>query len=310
MISRMKLVAAIVGLAALSACMVAGRDASSEDWPGMASLQVVSGRDIYHECGATMISPDWALTAAHCLEDIVIEANGRAARFGPGPTGAPERIGTLALAVGLTDLTEIPRTSVFPVRAVVLHPEYTARRPESGHDIGLVQIDGVAPGPFAPIDGLTAFAGPIDAPYANVMAAGYGKTGEAAQDEEGVSRTGRRVLAPSLRLQEGYVPPVAIETCRAQIAEMIRANDLGADYGGVTIDDATQICAGTGGTDACQGDSGGPLMLRSEAGGSVQVGIVSWGLGCARAQSPGIYTRSSAYAGWISSFTGLAPPPP
>ncbi|KOG73452.1 MULTISPECIES: S1 family peptidase [Streptomyces] len=63
-----------------------------------------------------------------------------------------------------------------------------------------------------------------------------------------------------------------------------------------------EICTGklhVGGVDTCQGDSGGPMFRRDEAGEYVQVGIVSWGDGCARPESPGIYTEVSTFAGDI-----------
>jgi len=45
--------------------------------------------------------------------------------------------------------------------------------------------------------------------------------------------------------------------------------------------------------DSCQGDSGGPLMTIpiDEEEEPVQVGIVSWGLGCARFPYTGVYSR-------------------
>ncbi|KAB5426445.1 serine protease, partial [Phocaeicola vulgatus] len=63
-----------------------------------------------------------------------------------------------------------------------------------------------------------------------------------------------------------------------------------------------QYCAGTaaGDKDSCTGDSGGPSTYEG-----VQVGIVSYGKGCARAKYPGVYTKISKYRQWSRIHTGI-----
>ncbi|XP_042559182.1 tryptase-like isoform X2 [Clupea harengus] len=70
---------------------------------------------------------------------------------------------------------------------------------------------------------------------------------------------------------------------------------------GRTITD-NMICAGRdeGGKDSCQGDSGGP-MVSKQGSVWVQAGVVSFGIGCARAQFPGVYARVSQYQSWINT---------
>ncbi|XP_061701984.1 transmembrane protease serine 9-like isoform X2 [Syngnathoides biaculeatus] len=70
---------------------------------------------------------------------------------------------------------------------------------------------------------------------------------------------------------------------------------------------ANMICAGLreGGKDACQGDSGGP-MVSKQGSVWVQSGVVSFGIGCAQPEFPGVYARVSRYQDWISSHTGNA----
>ena len=58
------------------------------------------------------------------------------------------------------------------------------------------------------------------------------------------------------------------------------------------------FCSGhkQGQQDSCQADSGGPLFHPQT---QVQVGMVSWGRGCARKNAPGVYARVSAAYSWI-----------
>jgi len=62
--------------------------------------------------------------------------------------------------------------------------------------------------------------------------------------------------------------------------------------------ESTQLCAGKIQTDSCTGDSGGPLMQLRD-GIWVQEGIVSFGIGCAVKNRPGVYTDVAAYDTWI-----------
>ncbi len=95
-------------------------------------------------------------------------------------------------------------------------------------------------------------------------------------------------------LLKATVPFVSDATCNSS-----------AMYGGEVIA-AQEICAGyaAGGVDTCQGDSGGPMFRRDASNAWIQVGIVSWGDGCARPNKPGVYTQVSYFASAIA--TGAA----
>lgn len=57
---------------------------------------------------------------------------------------------------------------------------------------------------------------------------------------------------------------------------------------------------------ACQGDSGGPLVaFENGTKKPIQIGIVSWGNGCALPHFPGVYARVIAAREWIHQYTNL-----
>lgn len=68
----------------------------------------------------------------------------------------------------------------------------------------------------------------------------------------------------------------------------------------------SMLCAAAPRTDSCQGDSGGPLLIRTSPGGPwTQTGVVSYGIGCALAKFPGVYTRVTSFRPWIKQYAGV-----
>jgi len=63
------------------------------------------------------------------------------------------------------------------------------------------------------------------------------------------------------------------------------------------------ICAGyaDGKRDSCEGDSGGPMVLQQDDHW-VLGGVISWGIGCAEANQPGVYTRITEFRDWINKI--------
>jgi trypsin len=68
----------------------------------------------------------------------------------------------------------------------------------------------------------------------------------------------------------------------------------------------SELCAEALGGDSCQGDSGGPLF-GTVAGRVTQVGIVSYGLGCATPLFPGVYAEvnNGSARDFIRSTSGI-----
>ncbi|MEU9604214.1 serine protease [Streptomyces sp. NPDC048057] len=132
---------------------------------------------------------------------------------------------------------------------------------------------------------LIKLAQPINLPTLKIAETAQYNTGNFTVAGWGAAREGG---AQQRYLLKATVPFVSDATCRQAYPGLV-ANE--------------EICAGLpqGGVDTCQGDSGGPMFRRDNANAWVQVGIVSWGQGCARPNYPGVYAEVSNFAAQIKS---------
>ncbi len=99
----------------------------------------------------------------------------------------------------------------------------------------------------------------------------------------GWGQTGERPATQEKKLRYGTVRVVADHACAEAYAKI-----------DIELVKDESVCAARRGVDTCQGDSGGPLVAHARDGW-VQVGIVSWGLGCARKGYPGVYTQLATF---------------
>uniref|UniRef100_A0A8C2MPL8 Serine protease 38 n=1 Tax=Cricetulus griseus TaxID=10029 RepID=A0A8C2MPL8_CRIGR len=82
-------------------------------------------------------------------------------------------------------------------------------------------------------------------------------------------------------------------------------------YGFTTYLLPEMMCAGDikNEKNVCEGDSGGPLVCKVNQTWR-QIGIVSWGRGCAHPLYPGVYANVSHFLSWIQYYLNHTPIPP
>tara|TARA_Y100001956_G_scaffold82663_1_gene104618 strand:- start:674 stop:2191 length:1518 start_codon:yes stop_codon:yes gene_type:complete len=166
------------------------------------------------------------------------------------------------------------------VSQIHIHPQYNSRN--LSHDIALLKLSSIP-------------SGVTTVEIAEGSLSQYVITGDLLT-VAGLGRTTEGGSSPSV-LQEVDVPLVSDSTCR----------QAGGTY--ATVGDVS-FCAGVpqGGIDSCQGDSGGPIVI-NRSGTITQLGIVSWGIGCARPGKYGVYSDIAALRSFVDSVKGTGTPP-
>ncbi|XP_013910871.1 PREDICTED: uncharacterized protein LOC106540319 [Thamnophis sirtalis] len=240
--------------------IVGGQDASTGKWP----WQVTILRNLQPYCGASIISDQWILSAAHCFY-----------KCSPGYT-------YMAL-LGTHQLFNLSHGAVFArLKKIILHPDFNGKIASLG-DIALIQLE-------TPVD-FTNSIMPIYLPTSseklstktNCWVTGWGEIKYKVP-----------FLKPPLTLQEVKLSLINQKNCK-RIYNNFKVIGLAKD---AIKDD--MICAGYPNSrkHSCQCDSGGPLTCLVQ-GRWTQVGIVSWRIGCASKIYPGVYTSVSYYSDWI-----------
>ncbi|MGW6158923.1 S1 family serine peptidase [Streptomyces sp. NPDC055144] len=182
--------------------------------------------------------------------------------LGPEVLGTALRaMGDLKVIAGRDDLRTESGAEV-PVRRAWVNPDYD---PETNSgDVAVITLKAPLPEGY-----VIPMAGAGDSAYAAGTGAAVYGWGDA---------TGAGDYANTLRAADVRV--LGDSVCKAAYP----GNSEG------TFLARTMLCAGEpqGGRDACQGDSGGPLVAHGRL-----IGLVSWGSGCGRSGSPGVYARVS-----------------
>nr|CAD7425478.1 unnamed protein product [Timema monikensis] len=183
----------------------------------------------------------------------------------------------IRIRVGEYDFSSVQEPYPFVERSVgqkMVHPKYNFFTYE--YDLALVRLE--APLEFQP------HIAPICLPASDDLLIGENAT---------VTGWGR--------LSEGGTLPSVLQQVRGLITNNDKCKMMFLRAGRHEFIPEIFMCAGyeTGGQDSCQGDSGGPLQVRGKDGRYFLAGIISWGIGCAEQNLPGVCTRISKFVPWI-----------
>ncbi|XP_047432201.1 prothrombin [Mugil cephalus] len=249
--------------------IVGGDDAEVASAPWQVMLYKRRPQELL--CGASLVSDQWIVTAAHCIlyppwnknftaDDILV-------RLGKHYRAKFER-GT---------------EKIVAIDEIIVHPKYNWKE-NLNRDIALLHMRR----PIEFSDEIHPVCLPSKKVARTLMSEGFkGRVTGWGNLKETWNPAQRNL--PTV-LQQIHLPIVEQDTCRASTSVRITDN---------------MFCAGhkPGASergDACEGDSGGPFVMKYPAENRwYQIGIVSWGEGCDRDGKYGFYTHLFRMTRWM-----------
>jgi V8-like Glu-specific endopeptidase len=249
--------------------VVGGETTKTGEFPHMAAIGYEELNEIKFDCGGSLISEKFVLTAAHCV------------RRKKPPVLV--RLGDQ----NLKSTNDGAQPQEFRVKNYIRHESYTAKT--NYYDIGLIELDGEAR--------FTKFVRPaclwqeMNIPSQTAIATGWGMLeylGSQSDELQKVSLT----LMQNRDCNPHFKHII-------QYTEKLKQGILDSQVCAAAIEGGRLV----GGKDTCQGDSGGPLQITlKDPCVFYVVGLTSFAAaGCGEENSPGVYTRVSEYIDWIES---------